>query len=141
MNKYGKILGFIGITVLFIFFSFSIFASAVFAQGLVPCGNPGQSACTVCDFFVLIDNLIDFVAIKLVPPLALLLIVIGAVFLIISSGSQELYNKGKNIITMAILGALIIWSSWMIIDVVMGAIAGGGGLKSLKTWNTIECVK
>src|SRR3989344_3213837 len=114
MNKYGKILGFIGITVLFIFFSFSIFASAVFAQGLVPCGNPGQSACTVCDFFVLIDNIIDFVAIKLAPPLALLLIVIGAVFLIISG-------------------------SWMIIDVVMGAIAGGGGLGTLKTWNTIDC--
>lgn len=128
--------------ILFLFsilIGFSVFTSTTFAQGLVPCGNPGQSACTVCDFYVLIDNLIDFVAIKLAPPLALLLIVIGAVFIIISSGSQDLYNKGKNIITMALLGLLIIWGSWMIIDVVMGAVAGQGGLSSLKTWNTIEC--
>lgn len=136
MRKYTKFIAFFSI-VLMIILGVGIFAQSAFAA-LVPCGpNVTGKPCTVCDFFVLFDNIIDFITVDVAPVLALLLIVAGAVTMIASGGSEEVYKKGKNIITMAIVGILIVWGSWLIIDTVMKGLTGG----KIGTWNKIECPK
>ncbi len=40
--------------------------------GLVPCGNPGQEACTSEDLTGMIGNVFDFVAFQIVPTLAII---------------------------------------------------------------------
>lgn len=115
--------------------------------GLVPCGPVSlgfSHACTVCDFFVMIDKIIDFISIDIVPPLALLLIIIGGVMMIVSGGSEDNYKKGKTIITSAIVGLLIIWGSWLIIDTIMSGLTslgnqGGSTAPNFVPWNTIQC--
>lgn len=111
--------------------------------GLVPCG-PGKAdpVCDVCDFFVLIDNIIDFISIKIAPYLALLLIIGGAFMMIVSGGSETQYAKGKTIITSAIVGLLIIWGSWVIIDTIMSGLTSFGSQGTAPNfipWNTIQC--
>lgn len=110
-------------------------------SGLVPCGPRSlgfRHTCTVCDFFVLIDKIIDFISIDIVPPLALLLIIVGGIMMIVSGGSETQYKKGKTIITSAIVGLLIIWGSWIIIDVIMSGLTSFGS-QGLTPWNTIQC--
>lgn len=138
MKKYFKIISIIGLVA---FLSFGVFAQSVFAAGLVPCG-PGQAdpTCEVCDFFTLIDNIIDFISITIAPPLALLLIVGGAATMMMSGGSETVYKKGREIITAALIGLFIIWGSWLIIDVIMSAtLVGTSGSPWSNPWNTIEC--
>lgn len=114
-----------------VFVFFAQFASAA----LVPCG-PGiadNPTCDVCDFFTLIDKIINFVMIDIAPALALLLIIVGAIVIITSGGSQTNYDKGKGIIFAAIIGFLIILGSWFIINLVMSFSTGAD------SWNTINC--
>ena len=47
------------------------------AAGLVPCGGPGEPVCTFCHLFVLFNNVIKFVMFDLVPPAAVLMLVVG----------------------------------------------------------------
>lgn len=136
MRKYTKFIAFFSI-VLMIILGVGVFAQSASAA-LVPCGpDMAKATCEVCDFFTLFDNIIRFITVDIVPALALLLIVAGAVTMIASGGSEEMYKKGKNIITMAIVGILIVWGSWLIIDTVMKGLTGG----KLGTWNKIECPK
>src|SRR3989344_345860 len=97
-----------------------------FAQGLVPCGqgsptnpdgtpNPSWRRCELADLFTLIINVYNFLVIYISTPLAGLGIVLGGVLILISGGpggsnpvtgiaSPNMYNKGKSIVTGAILG-------------------------------------
>src|SRR3989338_9279858 len=55
-------------------------APATAAEGLVPCGNPGQPACNVCYFGELVNRVIRFGIFNLAIPLAILILLYGGVF-------------------------------------------------------------
>lgn len=124
------------VPITFLSVSMMIFANNALAKtgGLVPCG-PGTDdlVCDVCDFFVMIKKIIDFMMIDIAPALALLLIVSGAVVMMTSGGSQQNYDKGKDIIFKTIIGLLIIFGSWFIINIVMSISTGAD------TWYKIQC--
>lgn len=110
-----------------------------FSAGLVPCGPPSlgfKAECTTCDFYQLINNIINFITLQVVPVLAVTMIVVGAFFLITAGGSETSITKGKDIIKMAIIGSVIIMSAWLIIDVVLKNLATGDVSKS---WYNIKC--
>jgi len=82
------------------FFLISL-AGFVFAEenkGLVPCGNPGQKLCTICDFFVLASNIINFILFTIVPPLAILLLSVGGFMYMIAYMAP---GQGPGLITRA----------------------------------------
>lgn len=147
MKKHFKIISIISLVA---FLSFGVFAQSAFAA-LVPCGlsenDPATSwndvkACEVCDFFVLIDTIIDFISITVAPSLALLLIVGGAATMMMSGGSETVYKKGREIITMALVGLFIIWGSWIIIDTIMSGLTSFGSQGTAPNfipWYTIQC--
>jgi hypothetical protein len=104
---------------------FSSLTGAVFAEneGLVPCGNPGQEACTLCDLFVMIDRIIDFILFRIVPPLAALMIAIGGYMLIVqhigfggTGGGPEMVSRAKKLFTSVAMGLLIIYGAWLIVN-------------------------
>lgn len=106
--------------------------------GLVPCGPADMGfyyECDVCGMVKLVDNIIDFISVNIAPYLALLMIVAGAVTMMMSGGSETVYKKGKEIITMALIGLLLVWGSWIIIDVIMSGL--GKGLTA--PWYSIDC--
>lgn len=120
---------------------FLIMPTFVFAGGLVPCGtsdNPRE--CTFCDLLRLVQNIIGFLR-NLGIALAVLFIAWGGFLLLISGESEERRVKGKETLKAAVIGVIIILSSWIIINTVLTFAASGGDLEGvLKNWSIIRCV-
>jgi len=101
------------------------------AQGLVPCGNPGQSACTIEDFFIMIRIIFNFIVWDIATPIAILMLTIGGIMIVISAGNPNLASKGKNILYMAVIGLALVFCSWLIINFILTTL----GYK--EAWNSL----
>ncbi|MEK7124608.1 MAG: hypothetical protein AAB877_02940 [Patescibacteria group bacterium] len=130
---------FIFLTVLIILVPAISFASscpAPYNTGLVPCGQLPSCPCGLSDLFEMILRIFNFLVLDIATPLAGLMIIIGGVLLIISGGgrpsipgapgSPTLANKGKDIIKWTVIGIVLIWSSYIIVDVVLKTIGYTG---------------
>lgn len=142
MAQYLKLIGIVALIVLFCFVIFPQSAFAVL-EGIVPCG-PGTKdlSCSFCDLFQMIDNIIDFAVKTLMPVLATLMIVVGAITLMTAGGSESQLSKGKDIIKNTILGIVIVLASWLVIDTIMVSFTNlteEGSSSSWGPWNEIEC--
>jgi hypothetical protein len=106
------------------------------ANGLVPCGG-ADDPCTLCDFFVLINNVIKFVMIQLVPPLAVLMILIGGVMYFMGGISSTMLSQAKSTFTAVVIGLLIVYTAWILVNTIMtrsGIVEQTGS-----AWWQIEC--
>jgi len=108
------------------------------AAGLVPCGGPGESACTTCDLLVLTQNVLEF-ALKMAFLIIIGFIVYGGFRWIFSLGKEENLKAGQQIITNAIIGLVIILTAWIIVNTVFWTIKQMGGDDYTGTWFHIEC--
>ena len=113
-------------------FQFSILFLAVFlgilffplfssAQGLVPCGEPGNP-CQFCHLFVLVENIINFFLINIVFPVATLIIIIGGLMFLLYTENAQRVEQAKSLLTAAIIGLVLIFSSWIIVNFFLTAI-------------------
>ncbi|MBI4359363.1 MAG: hypothetical protein HY577_02175 [Candidatus Nealsonbacteria bacterium] len=103
-----------------------VIAPPVLAAGLVPCGydidgngiyDPINESCKLCHFFVMVDGIIDFVLFTLVPPLAVLMFVVGGGMFILGSGyDPSLITKGKSVMVSTAIGLLITYGSWVFVN-------------------------
>ena len=112
------------------------------AAGLVPCGGEGEADCTTCDFFVMTKNVIDFIVIDLVTPLAALFMVIGGFLFYTSGGSEKQVSLAKSILYGVIIGALIVYGAWLLVDSVLLMLTGSGADQPAGfpwPWHTIKC--
>jgi type IV secretory pathway VirB2 component (pilin) len=111
------------IKILIAFFSILIFIPFIIsAQGLVPCGNPGQEPCGIDDFFTMLGRIYNFIVLYLATPLAVIAITIGGVMMIISGGNPSLMQKGKDILKLAILGLVLAFGSYLIIKTLLSSM-------------------
>jgi len=151
--------------------SYQAGGTSVEYQGLVPCGKTvcingeynengvctgteKEFPCQFCHFLVMLDEIIDFVLFKLIPPIAVLMLVIGGAMFIIArfaepetlvpgGGDPKLLSQGKRIMTSVFIGLLIIFSGWIFINWFFSLI----GLSDFSIqaglgpgeWNKIEC--
>lgn len=130
--KKSLILTLLIITSLFLNFGFTQ------AAGLVPCGGPEEPACTVCHFFVLINNIVEFIMFQLAPVIAVLMIVIGGVLLFFAEARPGMLIKAKQIFTSTAIGLIIIFSAWIIVNTILTKI-GIVSSPSLLQWYNISC--
>lgn len=116
--------------------------------GVIPCGlrqddpdQPGDQTkqCQLCHLFVLLDNIVDFVLFKIVLPLATLLLVIGGILFIFSAENPENVTKGRAILTSVVIGLIIIFAAWLIINsfVMLIGVSEWTGLR--EGWFQIKC--
>ncbi len=93
------------------------------AAPLVPCGNTidptGAGACQLSDLFVLARNIYTFIVLTIATPLATLLMVIGGVIWVVSAGNPSQLDMGKRMFKGATWGLVLIFGSWVIINVVL----------------------
>ncbi len=101
-----------------IFFS-AVFPFFAFAQGLVPCGGQGQPSCSVSCFYVLLDNIMNFLLYDISLPLAATAFMVAGIMLVLG-GSEKAIARGKSILTSTIIGLLIAFGAWLIIDMILG---------------------
>lgn len=86
------------------------------AAGLVP-----ENTSDLNSFLVLAINISQYI-LGIVGSLTLLMFVIGGVQFMISAGSPESVSKAKKTIVAAVVGLLIVFSSWLIINFVMQSL-------------------
>ncbi|MEK7540028.1 MAG: pilin [Patescibacteria group bacterium] len=90
------------------------------AQGLLPaCAEAGD--CTLCD---VVGVFINFAALitEWLGVLAVLMFVIGGVFIIIAGGNPERAKRGRQIIGGTLFGSVIVVSGWLIINFTLAAL-------------------
>lgn len=105
------------------------------SKGVVPCGTSYASrACTVCDVFVLIQNIINLLIFAAMSLGTLAALVIGIRFLIFSS-SPKLIEETKRQFGWLVWGIVIVLGSWMFINTAINFVGRG----SFQFWNTVSC--
>lgn len=132
--------------ILFIFFiAFSLFlpSPSFAAEPLVPCGGDGQEACNLCHAFELTNNVFNFITHIIVPSLLVIMVIWGGVTLLTSGGNQENVKKGRKILTSAVIGAIIVYTAFLIVGTILGIIVSndnvGGFFKFQNAGIVIEC--
>jgi hypothetical protein len=135
----------------FIFLSFNQ-VNAACPTGLVPCGT-SDCPCQFCHLFVLFQNIVNFFLYDIVPPLAVLMIAIGGFMYMFAyfspgqalpgggKGGPALLSQAKKIITATIIGLLIIYGAWLVVNFFFQFIGvstwQGWSLK--ESWWQIKC--
>ena len=137
-------------------------------EGLVPCGKevyiggswedgkcvggiPKFIRCQFCHFFVMLDGAIDFVLFKLVPPIAILMLVIGGVMFMFAyfggaemlpgggAGGPKMLGQARKLITSVFIGLIIIFAAWIIIDLFFSLIGVAEWTGLREGWFSIQC--
>ncbi len=94
-------------------------------RGLVPCGRfcddprtviREDEACNFCHFFYLFDRTVNFFMWRIVPAVALLLIVIAGFVFATSRGSPQQVTNAKNILLWTLAGYAIVFVAWMVLN-------------------------
>jgi len=96
-----------------------ILPKTAYGAGLVPCDGKD---CDINAFFTLLKNIYDFIVFQLATPLAILAIAIGGILVLISAGNPNLAGLGKKILFAAIMGLVLVFGSWLIINAILSMV-------------------
>jgi len=101
------------------------------ADPIVTCGNTASDPCGISDFFAMLARIYKFIVKDIATPLAIIALIIGGIMMMISAGNPELMGNGKKIMYAAIIGLVLVWCSWLIIDFVLKAVGFTGNWSNL----------
>lgn len=132
-------------------FSIFLFSIPVSAAGLVPCGqgpptitqdgvavpNPAFIPCTVCHFFVLIQNIINDFIIPVSASLATLAAIYIAFLFMFSGGSPAKITDAKGKLWLVIIGIFWVLGSWLVLNTILNFIVDQSAFPW--AWNKINC--
>lgn len=113
-----------------------LFASAQ----LIPCGGPGQEACTLCNLFDLAKKIIDTLTTIIAPAIAVLAFTVGGFKILMSGPNPGLRSEGMKAIRNGVIGLLIVFGSWIIVSEFILFFVGSQNVTSLAPWSQITCV-
>jgi hypothetical protein len=106
----------------------------VYYEGFVPCGvelcksewKEGSCAggeiarennsCQLCHVFVMANNLVSFLVIKVVPILAALMLVVGGIMLFFAGTNPSLLGRSKTLIKGVAIGLLLVYGSYILVN-------------------------
>lgn len=117
--------------------TFSFFDPAACTGPVTPNTPGNQRQCTLCDLLKVVENVINFALILLVP-IGVMAIIYGGFVYMTSGGEAGRVQQGRKIVTSAIVGIAITLAAWLIIDTVMKYLVDSSA--KLKPWQTIDCV-
>jgi len=99
-----------------------IFIPALAKASLVPC----DTNCSINDFFTMLVNIYNFIVWQIATPLATIALIIGGAFMMISAGNPNQFNLGKTIVYSAIIGLVLVFGSWLIINTILTTLGYNG---------------
>lgn len=131
-------------SVIVLAFLFFIASAAMAADPLIPCG-PGNP-CTFCHLFKLIQNVYNFIVFTLAPPVAILSVAVAGFIWFTSAGSEGRAKKARDILLTVVVGLVIMYTSWVVINFIITFIAQPVRLPSASvnvydptTWFKLQC--
>ena len=110
------------------------------AQGLVPCEG---TDCSFCHIISLGQNVLNWI-------FGIVFVIFGVVAvaagcgLVTSGGNQSKLDDAKKKLSNAVIGLIIVFSAWLIVDTLLKAVIPDDGSLSgvsgeLGMWNSIDC--
>lgn len=102
------------------------------ADTAITTGGPTGS-CSFCDALVVTSNIID-ILFNFAIIFGVIMIVVGGVYMMVTSASEQNVSKGKKIITSAVVGVIIALLAWVIVNTIISVLAGPNS-----GWNNISC--
>lgn len=120
------------LTVAFILGGFFIFTDITFAA-LVPCDGP---TCQTCDLVKLANNILKFLVEVMVVAGALTAAFAGFQ-MVFSGGDEHAISHAKEMLTNVVVGFVILFSAWLIVDTVMKMFVNESVL--VGPWHQIQC--
>ena len=97
-------------------FLVSFFIPVLALAQLVPAPGCPNGIYTICDFFQMLVNVYTFIVLQIATPAAFIALVVGAIFMMVSAGNPTTFGKGREIIKWAIIGLVLAFCSYLIID-------------------------
>ena len=85
----------------------------------VEAGGQVYLHCQLCHFFVMINQFIAFLLITIIPPLAILMLVIGGVMFYFGGAKPDLIARGRKLIVSVAIGLFLIYGAYMIIGLLL----------------------
>src|SRR3990172_5109855 len=86
---------------------------------LVPCTND----CNVCHLYDLAHNIIDLLLWGIATPLLIVALLAAGFFWLTAGGSEEKISKGRSILFSAVVGFIIAFGAWVIINTILSTLA------------------
>ena len=109
-----------------------------FLKGIVPCGTSYAPApCTVCHFFKLLQNIINFM-LYTSASLATLMATFIAFLFMFSGGSPQKISDARSKLWLLILGIAWVLGSWLVLNTIITVFANPGIFPW--PWNQINCI-
>jgi type IV secretory pathway VirB2 component (pilin) len=129
---------------LFLVSIISLSIGATAKAALVPCGPgflPPDDKCQFCHLFTLLDKIFDFIFVDLIPPVAVLAVIVAGVYFFAVAGNPQNQLKAKSVLTSVVIGLLIIYGSWLIINLFLSTIGLSEGEfgSNIKNWFEYPC--
>jgi hypothetical protein len=90
----------------------------------VRCACIESGDCTATDFFYVVKNASQDIF-GIAAAAALLMFIAGGFMLIISGGNQTYVDRGREILKAAVIGLVIIFTAWIIINTIIVMLTGG----------------
>jgi len=120
-----------------VFILLPVFAQAVSWWPLVPCGTSiNPTPCNRCDLLKLLKNIIDFVLVGLMPPVAAILFVWGGFLILMGGANPGWISQGRSIFWNTVMGIAIILASWLITNSIIRSLAEDN---IAPEWWKLEC--
>jgi hypothetical protein len=132
------------VSIILLAISYSLFATPVFAQGnldflkgIVPCGTTANPRmCTVCDFFKLLQNIINFLLYVAASLATIMAVYVGFLFMF-SGGSPARITDAKSKLWLLVIGLFWILGSWLVLNTILNVVAKQSVFPW--PWNQINC--
>lgn len=102
------------------------------ADGLVPCGGSGQNPCTFSDFFVLINNVINFLLFNIATPLAALTFAVAGWMYLTAGGDTGKIKQAHELFKNVAIGFIIALSAWLIVKAILLGLGIQPGFSQLQ---------
>lgn len=107
---------------------------------LVPCGGTGQSRCTLCHLIIGIHGVIKY-GYRIALTIAIAMITLGGIMYILSRGDSGAVAKAKAVIYNALIGTIIIFGAWIMVNTTMLLLSAKSnlGVQKATSWDTFKC--
>lgn len=112
----------------------STFAAYDPSTGLLPACIGSSGGCTLCDIWPLADNIINLLLFWLAIPVLTVMLIWGGVMWTTAGASPSNIEQGKKIIQSAIIGIIIAFAGWLIVDTIIKSLASGDSV--IGAWQT-----
>lgn len=95
-------------------------------------GRPAIVNCQLCHFFVMIDGLMDFLLVDIVPPITVAMLVIGGVMFYFSGANKpKLRTDAITLFKSVVIGLFLIYGAYMLVGIFLMVI-GSANINPIK---------